>query len=644
MKKLLLLSLFFFLISSVYCQTLFTYGKHSVNANEFLRAYNKNKTATTDNDQALRDYLNLYINFKLKVQAAKDQHLDTLPALEADLQNFRSQIEENYLKDDKKVKQLDDEAFLRSQKDIHVLHFFIAANDQMTPADTAKYYKVISEVSQQLKLNKNSEKEILANVNKDGISVQENDLGFITVFTLPYEFENIVYGLKPGQSSNPYRTKKGWHIFKNLEERHAVGRTKIAQILFAVPAGFIAPRAQIKKLADSVYNLLKNGADFGTLAKEFSDDRMTYMNGGFLPEFGVAKYDPGFEKMAFSLGKDNEISKPFETEFGYHIIKRISASPVPSDESDETFMFNLKQQVLKDSRIETAKQNFIKEILPETGYKKYKINESDLWKVTDTSLLANRNITSGNLNEKTNLFSYNNDAKVKVSDWILYLRNNNKTQPGLMHESYKKLFPDFIAASAIENFRNRLQYFNPEFKNQIQEFKDGNMLFEIMQRKVWGKASADSVGLRKYYNQHTDKYWWNASADAIIFSCTNENIAKNSIEQLDKGKSWKDVMNENPSQVQADSGRYEVTQIPVNNKINFTPGLITQPVVNKNDGTAVFTIILKLYTDHQPRNFEDARGLVINDYQNFLEEKWIEQLKKLYPVKVNEKVFQTLLK
>jgi peptidyl-prolyl cis-trans isomerase SurA len=213
-----------------------------------------------------------------------------------------------------------------------------------------------------------------------------------------------------------------------------------------------------------------------------------------------------------------------------------------------------------------------------------------------------------------------------------------------MHESYKKLFPDFIAASAIENFRNRLQDFNPEFKNQIQEFKDGNMLFEIMQRKVWGKSSSDSLGLHKYYNQHTDKYWWNASSDVILFSCTNENIAKNSIEQLDKGKSWKDVMNENSSQVQADSGRYEVAQIPVNNKINFTPGLITQPVVNKNDGTAVFTKILKLYPDHQPRNFEDARGLVINDYQNFLEEKWIEQLKKLYPVKVNKKVFQTLLK
>ena len=371
---------------------------------------------------------------------------------------------------------------------------------------------------------------------------------------------------------------------------------------------------------------------------------MTYMNGGIIPEFGVSKYDPVFEKIAFSLNKDNEISQPFETEFGYHIIKRISADTVSSDKNDEAYMYNLKQQVLKDIRIEAATQKFVIDILPKTGYKKYKVNEENLWKVSDSSLMANKNITGGNLNEKTILFSYNNNTKVKVSDWILYLRNLNKAQPEHLHESYKKLFPAFIAASSIENYRNRLQEFNLDFKDQIQEFKDGNNLFEIMERKVWGKASADSAGLLKYYNQHKEKYLWNASAEAIIFSCANENVAKNSIEELEKGKSWKDVMNDNSSQVQADSGRYELNQIPVNDKTNFTSGLITLPVVNKNDGTEVFTKILKLYPDHQQRNFDDARGLVINDYQNYLEVKWIEQLKKQYPVKVNEKVFQTLLK
>ncbi len=643
MKKLFLLFTFFCLISSAYCQTLFTYGNHAVSTNEFLKAYNKNKTATPHNAQALSDYLDLYTKFKLKVQAAKDLHLDTLPSLHSDLQNFRSQIEENYLKDDKELDALVDQAFSRSQKDIHVLHFFVSVNDLLT-ADSVKNIKAINEVYQQLKTNKNSIAEILANVNKDGISVQENDLGFITVFILPYEFENIIYGLKPGQSSAPYRTKKGWHIFKNIEERHAMGKVKLAQILFAVPANFNDRRAQTKKLADSIYNELKKGADFGKLAKEYSDDRMTFLNGGNMPEFGVSKYGGEFEKMAFSLNKDEEISQPFETEFGYHIIKRISATPIQATKNDETFMYNLKQEVLKDSRIDVVRKKFVAEIIPKTGYKKIAVNQADLWRVSDSSLLANRNITSGKVNEKTILFSYNNNAKVSVGDWIQYLRNSNKAQSSNLHETYKVVFPDFIAASSINNYRNRLQDFNVDFKNQLKEFKEGNMLFEVMEKKVWGKASGDSTGLLQYYNQHKEKYLWNASAEAIIFSCANENIAKKSIEELEKGKTWKDVMSDNSLQVQADSGRFELSQVPVIDRTNFTVGLVTSPVVNKNDGTVVFTKILKLYPDHQQRNFENARGLVINDYQNYLEEKWVEQLKKQYPIKVNDKAFETLLK
>ena len=129
MKKLLLIFVFNSCLFYSYSQTLFTYGDHKVNASEFLTAYNKNKTATSNDSQAIRDYLNLYINFKLKVQAAEDIRLDTLPSMLADLQNFRSQIEDTYLKDEKEVNRLVDEAFLRSQKDIHAMYYFIKSDD-----------------------------------------------------------------------------------------------------------------------------------------------------------------------------------------------------------------------------------------------------------------------------------------------------------------------------------------------------------------------------------------------------------------------------------------------------------------------------------------------------------------------------------
>ncbi len=640
MKKLFLVFVFSSVIFISFGQPLFTYGNHSVNADEFLTAFNKNKTTSTDSVQALRDYLDLYIKFKLKVQAAKDIHLDTLPSMKADLQAFRSQIQDNYLDDENEVNRLVNEAFDRSQKDIHVVYYFV--NNNQT-SDSVNEWKTIDNFAKQLRSNEKKESEIFAKANANtGIIIQKGDAGYITVFSLPYQFENIIYSLKSGESSLPLETTKGWYVFKNVAERKAVGKITIAQILFSVPEGFDQQRTVAKNLADSVYNALMNGSDFATLAKEFSDDKNTYMNGGVMPEFGTAKYDSVFENQAFSLQKDGQISRPFATKFGYHIIKRISASPVPDTKTDEAFMYNLKQEVLKDSRIELAKQKFLKEILPVIGYKKNNLNEENLWRVSDSSLMGNNNATIGNVNENTVLFSFNNNKTVKVADWILYLKNSNAV-PGNNHASYKKLFPKFIMASAFSNYASRLQNYNVAFKNQIEEFKEGNMLFEIMQQKVWNKAAADSIGLKNFYNAHKEKYFWNRSADAIIFSCTDKTVADNSIAQLRKGKTWREVVADNPSQVQADSGRYELGQIPVIDRTMFRDGLITLPVINKNDGTAVFAQIIKVYPDHEQRNFQDARGLAINDYQNYLEERWVEQLKKKYRVKINEKVFDSLL-
>ena len=639
MKKLALLLAFTISVFISSAQTLFSYGKHAVSTTEFLNAYNKNKTSEADSTQAMRDYLDLYIKFKLKVQAAKDLRLDTLPSLKADLQNFRSQVQGNYLIDESEVNKLLDQAFTRSQKDIHVIYYFVPEG-----SDSAASYHKINEVYQQLKNNKQSDSKILEAANSGEPKVLKADLGYITVFTLPYEFENIIYGLTPEQSSAPYKTKRGWYIFKNTGERHAVGKITLAQILFAVPEGFVVPRAQTKKLADSVYNVLINGGDFAALAKQFSDDRTTLMDGGLMPEFGTAKYDSVFENHAFSLTNNGEISKPFETKFGYHIIKRISAAPVPPTKDDATFMNNLKQEVFNDSRINIARQKFIKEILPKIGYQKMPLNESNLWRISDSSLIANRNIMVKKMDEYTTLFTYNNGADVKVRDWILYLRNNLKDSPQKMHDEYPELFSKFIDASAVANYASRLEDFSPAFKNQIKEFKDGNMLFEVMQRNVWNKASEDSAGLHRYYDQHKEKYLWNSSAEAIIFSCSNKAAATNSIKQLRTGKTWKEVVSENSTEVQADSGRYELGQIPVVDRTHFTAGLITLPVINKTDGTATFAKIIKLYPGHQQRDFEDARGLVINDYQNYLEQNWVSQLEKKYPVKVNEKVFNNLLK
>ena len=640
MKKMVFVWLCFFLIPFSYSQTLFTYGTHKVSATEFLDAYNKNKTDTVDNPQALRDYLALYINFKLKVQAAKDMQLDTLPSLIADLQNFRDQVKGNYLTDENEVNRLVNEAFLRSQKDIHTVYFFLKSDNI---ADSAKDKKLMNIVTEKLNSG-HSDSEILLKVNLTTPGkIEKQDIGYITVFTLPYKFENIIYALKPGKASAPVSTKNGWYIFKNVGERNAVGKITVAQILFAVPEENGPQKNTAKKMADSVYHVLQQGGNFEILAKEYSDDRNTFMNGGLMPEFGTAKYNATFETQAFSLKKDGDISIPFETKFGFHILKRISAVPTPTSKADEANMHNLRQQVLDDSRNKIAREKFIREIIPVIGLKKQEVDKEQLWKFTDTALLKNKDINSEEVNKSTVLLTFNNDKKIRVGDWVLYLRNLNRNWGNEREKDYQQLFPGFINDFSIANYASRLENYNPAFKAQIDEFKEGNLLFEIMQRKVWGKASSDTVGLHQFYQQHHQKYLWYASADAIIFSCSTSELAKSIIAELKKGKSWREIVNDNPSTIQADSGRFELGQIPVVERTAFANGLITLPVINKNDGTAVFAKIIKMYPDNQQRTFEDARGLVINDYQNFLEQNWVDQLKKKYPVKVNEKLLQSLL-
>ena len=642
MKKIflgLLVTSFAFIVNA---QTLFTYGSNAVSKDEFLRAYNKNKTAVTDKSKALRDYLDLFIKFKLKVKAATDMHLDTLSTLKSDLQNFRSQIEEGYLTDDQEVSRLVQEAFIRSQKDIHILHLFIPVPTDAKGADSIKYSKAAQD-AYAAAMQQKSFAQISDDLKKSSVKADWADAGFITVFTLPYNYENIVYQLKPGEISKPFSSKNGYHLFKNVEERKAAGKIKIAQILISVPVNSTEiEKLQAKKLADSVYQALKSGADFAEMARNVSNDKMTFITGGELPEFGVGKFTPAFENRAFAMQKDGEITAPFETEFGYHILKRLSQTPVPTDKN-EAYAFNLKQQLQEDPRMQLARDKFLNDVLKKTHFKKNaNLNMSDLFKLTDSFLVADKIKPVGAVNGNTVLFSFDNST-VKVSQWLDFIKEYKNTSGAYKGETDKQLFEKYISNSAFDNYRKRLQQFNPDFKYQLQEFKEGNMLFEVMERNVWSKAAGDTTELKKYFDREPNKYIWGESADAILVSAASERIAKEAAQQLKASKDWKQIVDDNNPQLQADSGRYELKQLPVD-KIKIAEGFISDPVVNSADGTASFVKILKLYPANQPRNFEEARGLVINDYQNLLEEKWLQQLKKKYPVKINEQVFQSILR
>ena len=643
MKKIVVLLAVCFVATSVFSQTLFTYGPYSVGKKEFMRAYNKNKTPVTDKEQALKEYLELYSKFKLKVKSAQLQQMDTLQQLQYDMQNFRSQVAESYMNDEKGMNRLTEEAFVRSQKDIHLRHFSVSINAKMSAADSVKAYSAMNELLAELKTGETDYNKIADDISGRYTAVKEKDLGFITAFSLPYEIENLVYNLKPGEITKLYRTKSALHLFKNIEERKTAGKWKVAQILLSIPPN--AEGADLKAIelrADSIYKLLMAGGDFAAIAKQYSEDKLTYMNAGELPEFGTGKFELPFETKVFELKTDGEISKPISTGYGYHIIKRLQHRETPSDKTDEGFLFELKQQITKDSRMDAVKADFLKKVKLKTGFKKNPvIKESDLFRFADSVTVSN-SIGNYPINKKT-IFTFTK-LNVKGVDWLNFVKDYKLNPDVYKSETNQELLYKFISTTSLEYYRRHLEEYDVEFKHQMQEFKDGNMLFEIMERNVWTKAANDSVGLRKYYNTHMANYKWAVSAIVLLFNCSDRKAAEDAAALLNSGKDWKQIVEDSDGKLQSDSGRYEITQLQLPVGITLSEGLISKPFVNSGDNTSSFVKVLKMFPENQQRSFDEAKGLVINDYQNYLEEKWVAELKVKYPVKLNEAVFQTLLK
>ncbi len=633
--------------TNAWSQPFITYGNNTVSKQEFLKAYNKNKTQVADKERSLREYVDLYSNFKLKVKAAEELRLDTLAQIKYDITNFRDQVIDNYLSDEKGVSKLTNEAFERSQKDLHLLHFSAPVPATATPADTAKAYAAITMLYNGLKDGNANEASLVEKLAGNPQILKRSDFGFVTAFTLPYEFENIVYNLKEGEISKPYRSKNAWHIFKIKDERRNAGMWSVAQVLISIAQDADATaKAAAQKKADEVYRLLMNGDNFSSTAKIYSDDKLSYLNGGELPEFGTGMYAGNFENEIFKLKADGDISKPFLTEYGYHIVKRLNHKPTPTTQTDEGFMFDLKQKVLKDARVNAEKQQYIQEIIAMLDTRRNnQVKENDLFRFAD-SLMKNPGV------EQTKKLPISNKKVLRVknedltgADWLAFVREYKTNAAEYKGETNKQLWDKFAEVSALSYYKKHLEEYNPEFKFQMQEFREGNMLFEIMERNVWGKAINDSAGLLKHYKAHAADFKWAASADVLIFNCTTAKVAEETIKALKKGKNWRELAEEQSASatLQADSGRYEISQIiGTNYATTPTAGNYTAIVTNV-DGTATFVKYVTLYEANQQRSFEEARGLVINEYQLELEREWLAELKKKYPVKVNEKMIPEML-
>jgi peptidyl-prolyl cis-trans isomerase SurA len=643
-------------IYAAQAQTLFTYGGKPVSKQEFLRVYQKNSTnkQADFSEPALREYLNLYSLFKMKVQEAEILRLDTIQSIDEELDNYRHQLARNYLSDKEVTDKLVREAYDRMKDEIHVAHILVSCAPNASPADSMAAYRKIDSVYKALTKGK-ADFAATAKALSDDRGTRENggDIGYWTALQTLYPFENAIYGTPVGKISAPFRTQFGYHVVKILDKRPARGEVEVAHILLATPKSKGEEGvAAAKRRADSVEALLKTGVSFDSLVARYSDDKLTKNEHGVLPAFGTGRMVPAFENAAFALKNPGDVSAPVKTEYGYHIIRLIAKKPLLPFDSMQP---SIKRRIDNDARSTIAREQFMANIKKQNGFKEYPAAfdaiAAKLKAIPDTG--ANANMFS------SKEFKYMNDPlfelsghKYLQSDFMSFAENLtrgrlNGPRTSMLNDLYK-LYVD----RTLNDFEeNRLAQTNPDFKNLMDEYRNGIMIFELMDRNVWGKASKDTVGLKNFYSQNKNKYMWESGFNGSVYRFKDEAALKKGLAviQKNKGKGRDEELakalntESSADQFTYQRGRYEFSRFKEVPASEIKKG-VPSKAIRANDGYYVVVMADEVFDQPTPKSLDEARGYAVAEYQDQLEKTWNAELRAKYPVTVDEPVFKSMVK
>lgn len=493
MKPKYLLIILLFIVSNTFSQennsVLFTIDGESFYTKEFLNVYKRNLNMVVDSRIDVEDYLKLFIDYKLKVKQAKELSLDTLQKFKNELKQYKNNLVLPYLRDEAVTKMLIKEAYERLKEEVHVSHILIFLNQDATPKDTLAAYNKLIE-ARNLILKGSDFSDVAKKYSKDPTVMKNGGaVGYFTALQMVYPFENSAFNTPLNEVSLPFRTKFGYHILKVNNRRASKGEVEVAHIMLKNNS------ANSKKRIDSIYQLLLNNkVSFFSLAKKVSDDRASALKGGKLKKFGTGKMVEDFATVAFSLQEEGEISRPFKTQFGWHVIKLLKKYPLGSfDEMKE----KIRQEVEKDARA-----NLIGKSVLDKLFKEYKV-------VVNNQALSQFNKENWEVNSKNFnkiLFSVN-ERSISQKKFITYLNS-------VSHMPIKKAFIAFKEKEVLEYYKDNIEHSNPEFAVKYNEFKEGLLLFDLLEKQVWEKAK-DSVGLLNYFKVNKEKKYRGKKIESI---------------------------------------------------------------------------------------------------------------------------------
>ncbi|HKK75130.1 MAG TPA: peptidylprolyl isomerase [Saprospiraceae bacterium] len=627
-------------------RVLFSVEGTPVTVSEFDYIYSKTNGEQANYAKAsLEEYLDLYIKFKLKVQKAKALQLDTIPELQRELAGYRRQLADSYLINKEVTEQLTREAYERKQQDVDISHIFFRLPTRPAPKDTLAAYQKAMSVKRQL--DNGASFSTLAKSNSDDNSVKNNagHIGYVTALFPKgyYGFETAAYTLPLNTVSMPVRTSGGYHLVKAHDRRPARGEVETAHILLRTEG---KPEAEVKQAIDQLYQELENGANFEALAREHSEDARTAPKGGYIGFIAINRFQEAFENAVFALSEDNTYSAPFKSDLGYHIVKRISKKTLGSYEEEKAA---IEAQIQNDDRFEASRLALIQSIKRNAGFQEFPLVLEQFAAMQNDTFFTFRwkEPTKGRDQVLFNLGA----QRATIGDFATFLvragrqrlQLENRVPP---NEAVKQLYGDFVEDYCMRFEESKLEEKYPEFKALMREYEEGILLFEVTKRNVWDKAARDTSGLRAFYETIKGKYRWNERAVVDVYTLPKQaNPLIQAIREYAKDHTIDEVKQkfEVPG-ISTEQKTVEKEDSPSARQIReWEVGYVTNAMKDSETGAFTFTKVVKVMPA-QNKALNEARGYIIADYQDYLEQQWVEQLRKEYEVEVNRKVFDTLIK
>jgi peptidyl-prolyl cis-trans isomerase SurA len=630
--NLLVGSVNFTIAQSIDSENLMTIGGETITVKEFLRVYNKNIDLVQDESQKNIDYyLNLYTNYKLKLKEARTLGFDKKDSYKKEFESYKNQLSKAYTSDKEVTETLVKEAYNRTTSEVKAHHILVRI--QPGQDTLAAYEKIKALRSRMVKEDFTSLRTAL----HDGKSVFVEDLGYFSAFKMVYDFENAAFNTPLGQTSKPFRTQFGYHVVKVLDKRPSKGKVQVAHIMIAnnQKDSTLVPENRIKE----IYRSIQEGDSFESLAKQFSDDKSSAAKGGVMNPFKSGDIRSEiFVNTAFGLKEIGAISEPIQSQFGWHILKLISKTPV---EPYEQIKVDLEQKVKRDARSKVIRQKMLEKLkqqytisqpsLESVVAKIQKNDADDTWEV-EASM-------------EPQVFLKIESQEFSYRDFLDLLNKNKRSFKASTGKSkfISNQYALFLENNLFQYKKNNLINENEDYANVLKEYEEGLLLFDIMENKIWKGAQLDSIGLKSYYNENTSKFKSNSKITATIARSNKKKKLKAVKKMWSQGFSTDAIsqkLNERDQALIFSSGDFEIDSPLIPKNMVFNKGISE---IYSLDDNYVLLNISNIETP-QILSFEDAKGAVISKYQSVLESEWLETLRNKYPIVINEKILSDLKK